>query len=277
MFDPNDSMALNNYANKLEGTQCYDYIKADSFYRRALEHDPLNTDTLFNYVKFVENKMLDHVRAEELCRELLTIDPNHVPGLVCCAKLIWSKPGGKHPLNARASENMFLEAIRIDPNSALAMDQYGMMIANVKYDYGAAEAMFKRALEADPNYGHALGNYAKMSADINQDYIKAKSLYERLLAVDPSNASAKILYQELLLNVANLDNSSSKSRMVKKLHEKQHSAKINEQNKLDCLISQSVLESNQKHAELELLLLLDAEENKKGSKSAKKQNKKKAK
>jgi len=56
---------------------------------------------------------------------------------------------------------MYKRAIEADPNHAINLGSYGVLLNDVRHDYDQAEVMYKRAIEADPNGANNLGNYAR--------------------------------------------------------------------------------------------------------------------
>ena len=58
------------------------------------------------------------------------------------------------------AEQLYQRAIEIDPNYAIALNNYGILLKETRKDNDKAERFFQTAIEIDPDYASALDNYA---------------------------------------------------------------------------------------------------------------------
>jgi tetratricopeptide (TPR) repeat protein len=54
-----------------------DYDRAEEYFKKALELDPIDADNTGNYANFLKDIRKDYDRAEEYYKKALELDPNH--------------------------------------------------------------------------------------------------------------------------------------------------------------------------------------------------------
>ena len=105
----------------------------------------------------------------------------------------------------RTSVALLEEAIRLDPQFALAYAHLGDRYVQGAGDYlphregfARARPYVTRALELDPNLSEAHASRANLAMQEDHDWALAETEFERAVTLNPSNARARVTYSTLL-------------------------------------------------------------------------------
>lgn len=120
---------------------------------------------------------------------------------------------GGDPRSAGRARDAFLEALRIQPDHALAWsglsDAYELMaylaMLPPEEAHLRARAAAERALEIEPDLPEALVSLATVLVDYYRDWSRAGELYRRALALKPEYAIGRQLYAEYLRDLGRFD------------------------------------------------------------------------
>ena len=120
---------------------------AQVFFKRALDVEPNDPDTLCNYALLMTNVRRDHTRAADMFQLALKGNPWHVRTL--CG--------------------------------------LGMLQQNVAHNYTAARSLYSRALQSNANHVPSLINLAVLYRDKLNEARAAESLVQHALSLEPDN------------------------------------------------------------------------------------------
>jgi len=131
-----------------------DYDTAETWHRRALQHDPGNAEAT-NYLGVLEERRGDSASAETWYRKALELDPDWVPALLNLGS-IEMRDG-----DLVAAVESYRRAATLDPQSYEAHNSLGIALARAGHRSEAEEA-FRRAIELHPELPAARENLAAL-------------------------------------------------------------------------------------------------------------------
>ena len=67
------------------------------------------------------------------------------------------------------AETLYRKAIKLDPNHANSLYNYGVMLDSTRKDYDNAEKYYREAIRANPKHAYALYNLAVLLEEIRKD------------------------------------------------------------------------------------------------------------
>merc|ERR1712164_77123 len=76
-------------------------------------------------------------------------------------------------------------AIELDSKYAMAHNNLGTFLRDVRNNYDDAERHYRKAIELDPKYAHAHNNLGKLFYD-RKDYVKAEEMYRKAIELEPT-------------------------------------------------------------------------------------------
>ena len=76
------------------------------------------------------------------------------------------------------------EAIKLDPNHANSLYNYGVMLDSTRKDYDNAEKYYREAIRANPKHAYALYNLAVLLEEIRKDNDGAEEFFQRSVSVN---------------------------------------------------------------------------------------------
>ena len=97
------------------------------------------------------------------------------------------------------AEEYYKKAINTEPRNAINLNNYALLLYEIRKEYDDAEKYYKQAIKADPNYATALGNYANLLKNIREDYEQAEEFYKRAIKAEPAHANHLGNYAGFLL------------------------------------------------------------------------------
>jgi Tfp pilus assembly protein PilF/2-polyprenyl-3-methyl-5-hydroxy-6-metoxy-1,4-benzoquinol methylase len=155
--------------------------EAKNIFTRICETNPRETDAWYQ-LSTINGRMADFPAADECCRRVLDIQPDHCEARINLGNVLYSQ--GKF-------DDAIIEyqrAIQISPNHAVAHSNLGNLLAAVGKNDEAAAA-FQAAIALNPNlfiafYG--LGNL-RLTQRL---YDKAANCYKRAIQLNPDDATS---------------------------------------------------------------------------------------
>ncbi len=121
----------------------------------------------------------------------------------------------------RESIEMLEEAIRRDPEFALAYAQLGHRFVQAAGDYlphheglDRARALITRALELDPELSEAHSALGNLAMQADHDWPRAEREFERAITLNPSNTMARVSYSTLLRVLGRFPEAEHQLRMA---------------------------------------------------------------
>lgn len=176
-LDPFQAKAAHNLGN------CYLELdrlaEAQDFFKKALSLSPQMAEAYEGLgicqllLKRVDEALPNLLKAKELGLNTLSLNLNLTTAFI--QKGMWKEA-------TQAAE----EALRLDPQSALAWNNLGLC-ALQKQDYGQAEKCFRQALSLDAQNRQALTNLGTLLISLAK-WNEAAEIYERLLQSFPNEA-----------------------------------------------------------------------------------------
>jgi len=100
------------------------------------------------------------------------------------AKALQDQAAGLMEKNPKEAKSLLLKAIKMDPTSAQAHFQLGLVYMKLK-DHPKAIEAYQKVAELDPRFPDALFNLGYLYA-IKKDYSKAEEMYDRVVKLAPS-------------------------------------------------------------------------------------------
>lgn len=97
------------------------------------------------------------------------------------------------------ADELYLEALKLDPNDPIILDNYAVFLMQVKKDFPRADQVFSRAIEIAPDSPGILSNFALFLGDHADDRARAEAMFERALAADPANPIALANFARFLI------------------------------------------------------------------------------
>ena len=108
------------------------------------------------YIFFLTDILRNNDRAEEMYNQAIAIDPNNANTLGNYANFLWIIRRDRN-----RAQNMYQRAIKADPNHACNINNFINFLGVVYLDRNRAQNMYQRAIKADPNHIHNLGRLFK--------------------------------------------------------------------------------------------------------------------
>lgn len=143
-LDPN-----NDYAHALYAAVLWhnggDKEQAEEEFLTALELNPLNDVTYYWYGVFLLFIMNDIVKSREYLTQALKFNPQNENCYVLLAK-IYEKEG-----KLLQAENMYCEALRLNPENFLTLNSYGEYLLDIKKRPKEALEIFEKAIRLAPD------------------------------------------------------------------------------------------------------------------------------
>lgn len=99
------------------------------------------------------------------------------------------------------AEHYYKRAIEADLNASINLCNYATFLTDNCEQHDEAEDFYKRAIEADPKHAISLGNYANLLTDKCKRHEEAENLYKRAIEADPENANNLGNYALFLKNI----------------------------------------------------------------------------
>jgi TolB-like protein/Tfp pilus assembly protein PilF len=138
---------------------------------------------------------------------------------------------GRYEWNKRSTDSLrksiqyFEDAIRIDPNYALAheglaeaytvLTDYDVLTPKESYTRAKSEAL--KALQLDDGLGQAHATLASVKEELDWDWEGADPEFRRAIELSPSYATARQWYSEYLLRVGRLDEGVAEMKQAQQL------------------------------------------------------------
>ncbi len=207
--DPNDVATHYNYGNLLKNMGRME--EAEDQYKLALEADPKNVSALSNY-GILLYKIGRLEEAEDQYKLALEIDPNDAATLSNYGILL------KNMGHLEEAEDQYKLALEADPNNAATHHNYGNLLKNMGR-LEEAEDQYKLALEADPKNVSALSNYGLLLDDMGR-FGEAENHYKLALETDPNDEITYSNYGNLLYRTDRLEEAEEQYKIAIKLDPK---------------------------------------------------------
>jgi tetratricopeptide (TPR) repeat protein len=196
--NPGDVDTIYRYASYLH-TVKGDGKGAHSLYAKALSLDPLHLSSLSKMGKLISDETGDSKAAERLFCRALMVDPGHVPVLLDRAYLKWRAVG-----DLGGAADLFQKAIDLDGDGEFVDVGVLCAFAGLLEDKGElerAEGMYERAIAWDGQHVTSLFNYGLMLEEGLKEHGRASQMYRRVLELDPSHFFTLANYGGLLDSV----------------------------------------------------------------------------
>ena len=161
-------------------------------YRRALEAEPNDVETLNAAAELLENEPSGREEAGALYRRLLVLEPDNVNALSNLANLLSDEPGG-----CEEAEALYRRALVLNADDVEVLFNLASLLDNEPSGCEEAGALYRRLLVVAPDDVYTLNNLANLLSDEPGGREEAEALYRRALAVDPDDVFT-------LNNLANL-------------------------------------------------------------------------
>ena len=108
------------------------------------------------YIFFLTDILRNNDRAEEMYNQAIAIDPNNADALGNYANFLWIIRCDRN-----RAQNMYQRAIKADPDHACNINNFINFLGVVYLDRNRAQNMYQRAIKADPDHIHDLGRLFK--------------------------------------------------------------------------------------------------------------------
>jgi len=166
------------------------HLKAESFFRRAIEIDP-NNDFALESLGVSLSKQGRFTEAEQFYHRALEINPDDVSTLVNFGQSLEDQR--KH----EEAEPILRRALESEPDNVRALDILGKVLSS-QFKLAEAASLFHRALEIDPNNMNVLVSLG-MTRVFESKFAEAEPLFHRALEIDPDNKMILELFYATLL------------------------------------------------------------------------------
>jgi tetratricopeptide (TPR) repeat protein len=226
--DPYNSNALSGYARFLLHVR-KDIFESEKLYQRAIDIDPIHLGALNGLAGIHLEEKINLTVAERFVLDALNADPDGSETLSLHA--VWLKKAKKdyvgaeaghrqalqsgtvtarqlcrfavllertHGDNTSAAEELYKEAINMDPNDAKLAFHYGRLLFRRLGKVDEAEASFRRSLQLENSYTDAMFELAAMLHTLKHDIYQAESFYRAALKINPAHVASLQGYAALL-------------------------------------------------------------------------------
>jgi Tfp pilus assembly protein PilF len=177
---------------------CYSHMKlfdkAMEYYEKALDINPNNAITNFNYALLFHNNFKNPQKAKVYYEKALKIVPNNLKVLNNYAILLMDKLS-----NPKKAKVYYEKALKIDPNNIKVLNNYSVLL--YKYFDNKEQAMinFKKIIENDPNNIDVNLNYAILLETKFNDIKGAYYHYKKALKNNRENPIFHLKYAIFLI------------------------------------------------------------------------------
>ncbi|MEH6698922.1 MAG: tetratricopeptide repeat protein [Brevundimonas sp.] len=130
---------------------------AEAIYKRALDAEPDNADTLSDYAVFLWQVRKDMDGAETLHKRALDADSDNAKTRGNYADFL-----SEVRKDMDGAEELYKRALAAASDDANTLGSYAIFLQHVREDMNGAESFYKRAIDADPADANVLGNYAQL-------------------------------------------------------------------------------------------------------------------
>ena len=89
--------------------------------------------------------------------------------------------------NNDRAEEMYNQAIAIDPNNANTLGNYANFLWIIRRDRNRAQNMYQRAIKADPDHAYNINNFINFLGVVYLDRNRAQNMYQRAIKADPDH------------------------------------------------------------------------------------------
>ena len=89
--------------------------------------------------------------------------------------------------NNDRAEEMYNQAIAIDPNNANTLGNYANFLWIIRRDRNRAQNMYQRAIKADPDHTYNINNFINFLGVVYLDRNRAQNMYQRAIKADPDH------------------------------------------------------------------------------------------
>jgi len=159
--------------------------KAYSFYNKALEIYPNNSNIHLKYAGFLRHVYKDLKRADIHYQRACDTNPNNSDALGSYASFLHGVIG-----NLEQAEIFYEKSYTCDDTHANNLCNYGLFLSEIKKNFNKAESLYKRVLEVTSNHANTLYNYAVMLDTHCNRKLEAEDLYRRCISFEPRHAYA---------------------------------------------------------------------------------------
>ena len=168
-----------------------DLPRAATMMRKSLRMDPKNIETKVQLSSiYISQRRIKE--AEKLLKEILGTIPDHVPAIISLVQCIGFNPeienyeavGDDICKNAKA---LVERGLKREPKNAILWHQLASILGNNKDNIEAASDAFSKSLKIDPNSASALINFGKFKR-LNADLSSAEIFLLKACELQPHNA-----------------------------------------------------------------------------------------
>ncbi len=173
--------ALDLFLKARKAQQEKDPLRAEQLYRKAIEIDP-NHAFAHSNLGYTLNELKRYEEAEAALRRAIELDPNLTAPHNNLGSVL------NELKRYEEAEAVLRRAIELDPSYAIAHSNLGSVLSDSKR-YEEAEAALRRAIELDPSDALAHSNLGSVLSDLKR-YEEAEAVLRRAIELDPSYALA---------------------------------------------------------------------------------------
>jgi len=188
-----DAMRASHQGDVLTAADCY--RKAVELVRSREQRHKKDVEIISRAALFHQRCTKNFSRADELFKEALGFEADHVPTLVNYAAF-----RRKVRADVDGSEALYVKALAIDAQNPQALAGYAHLLSETRQNFAIAQSFFQRAVKADPRNAQILANYARCMRQQGK-FNEAEALYRAALAIDPKCAMAICNYATFLIKV----------------------------------------------------------------------------
>jgi tetratricopeptide (TPR) repeat protein len=152
------------------------YPEAEKVLRKAIARSPKEA-RLYGFLGWIMHQSGNHLEAEKLFRQSLSITPNSEV-YVSLGGSLWNLQ------DFDAAEDAYRKAIAADPNNAHAYYNLGYLLHEKLNRYPEAETAYRKSIELDPDFSWVYINLANLLAKQNQS-VEAEKLFRKAIELDP--------------------------------------------------------------------------------------------
>ncbi|MBQ1769510.1 MAG: tetratricopeptide repeat protein [Turicibacter sp.] len=169
-----------------------DYIRAEKYYRKAIELNPESPTLYFNLAILYEQFLSQPSEAIMYYKEAISLDSNYVDAYINLAELCIDLND-----DVELAFECSQKVMELEPNHARNLNNLGCLYIKNKQDAASAIPYFEKSVELSSNPATALANLADAYVRCER-FDEAKEAYETSLELEPDNTLVCHNYAHIL-------------------------------------------------------------------------------
>ena len=168
-----------------------DLPRAATMMRKSLRMDPKNIETKVQLSSiYISQRRIKE--ADKLLKEVLDANPDHVPAIISFVQCIGFNPEienkeAVHDNICRDAKMLVEHGLKCESKNAILWHQLASILGNNKDNIEAASDAFSKSLKIDPNSASTLINFGKFKR-LNADLLSAEKFLLKACELQPHNA-----------------------------------------------------------------------------------------